>query len=52
MTWHDFIPPTHFYELDYMVSDDTIHSLTHVIFVLITVLVYDEAKSRYCETLL
>jgi hypothetical protein len=34
MTWHDFIPPTHLHELYFMVSNDMIHSLTHVIFVL------------------
>jgi hypothetical protein len=28
------IPPTHLHELYFMVSDDMIHSLTHVIFVL------------------
>jgi hypothetical protein len=34
MTWHDFIPPTCLHELEFMVSDDMIHSLTHAIFVL------------------
>jgi hypothetical protein len=34
LTWHDFIPPTRRHELDFMVFDDMIHFLTHVIFVL------------------
>jgi hypothetical protein len=34
LTWHDLIPPTRHHELDFMVSDDMIHFLTHVIFVL------------------
>jgi hypothetical protein len=54
MTWHDFIPPTRLHELDFMVSDDTIHSLTHVIFVLNLSLFWFmmKHKGRYCETLL
>jgi hypothetical protein len=54
MTWHDFIPPTHLHELDFMVSDDTMHSLTHVIFVLNLSLFWFmvKHKGRDCETLL
>jgi hypothetical protein len=33
-TWQDFIPPTRLHELDFMISDDMIYALTHVIFVL------------------
>jgi hypothetical protein len=54
MTYHDFIPPTRLHELDFMVSDDMIHSLTHVIFVLNLSLFWFMMKHRgkYCETLL
>jgi hypothetical protein len=54
MTWHDFIPPTRLHELDFMISDDTIHSLTHVIFVLNLSLFWFmmKHKGRYCGTLL
>jgi hypothetical protein len=34
VNWHDFVSPSHLHELDFMISDDTMHSLTHVIFVL------------------
>jgi hypothetical protein len=33
-TWQYFIPPTCLHELDFMISDDIIYALTHVIFVL------------------
>jgi hypothetical protein len=54
VTWHDFIPPTCLHELDFMVSDDTIHSLTYVIFLLNLSLFWFmmKYKGRYCETLL
>jgi hypothetical protein len=34
VTWRNFVPPTHLHELDFMIFDDVIHVLTHVIFVL------------------
>jgi hypothetical protein len=34
MTWHDFVPPSHLHELDFMISYDIMHALTHVPFVL------------------
>jgi hypothetical protein len=34
LTWKDFIPTTRLHELDFMISDDMIYALTHVIFVL------------------
>jgi hypothetical protein len=54
VTWHDFNPPTRLHELDFMVSNDTMHSLTHVIFVLNLSLFWFMMKhrGRYCETLL
>jgi hypothetical protein len=32
--WHDFFPPTRLHELDFVISEDMIHVLTHVVFVL------------------
>jgi hypothetical protein len=54
LTWHVFIPPTRLHELDFMISDDTIYSLTHVIFVLNLSLFWFmmKHKGRYCGTLL
>jgi hypothetical protein len=54
LTWHDFIPPTHLHELDFMVFDDMIHFLTHVIFVLNLSLFWFmmKHKGKYCGTLL
>jgi hypothetical protein len=54
MTWHDFVPPTRLHELDFMISDDIVHSLTHVIYVLNLSLFWFMMKhrGRYCETLL
>jgi len=54
MTWHDFVPPSHLHELDFMIFDDTIHSLTHVIFVLNLSLFWFMMKNRgrYRQTLL
>ena len=54
MTWHEFIPPTRLHEFDFIISDDTIHSLTHVIFELDLSLFWFmmKHKGRYCGTLL
>jgi hypothetical protein len=53
-TWRDFIPPTRLHELDFMISDDMIHALTHVIFVLDLSLFWFmmKHKGRYRGTLL
>jgi hypothetical protein len=53
-TWQDFIPPTRLHELDFMISDDMIYALTHVIFVLDLSLFWFmmKHKGRYCGTLL
>jgi hypothetical protein len=52
LTWCDFIPPTCLHELDFIISVDTIHSLTHVIFVLDLSLFWFmmKHKGRYCGT--
>jgi hypothetical protein len=34
VNWHDFFPPSRLHELEFTISDDTVHFLTHVIFVL------------------
>jgi hypothetical protein len=34
VNWHNFVPPSRLHELDFTIFDDTIHFLTHVIFVL------------------
>jgi hypothetical protein len=34
VTWHDLVPPSHLHELDFTISYDIMHALTHVIFVL------------------
>jgi hypothetical protein len=54
LTWHDFIPPTRLHELDFVISDDMIYVLTHVIFVLDLSLFWFmmKHKGRYCGTLL
>jgi hypothetical protein len=54
MTWHDFVPPSLLHELYFMISDDIVHSLTHVICVLNLSLLWFMMKhrGRYCETLL
>jgi hypothetical protein len=54
LTWHDFIPPTRLHEIDFVISDDTIYSLTHVIFVLNLSLFWFmmKHKGRYCGALL
>jgi hypothetical protein len=53
-TWQDSIPPTRLHELDFMISDDIIYALTHVIFVLDLSLFWFmmKHKGRYCGTLL
>jgi hypothetical protein len=54
MTWHHFFPPTRLHELDLTISNDTIHFLTRVIFVLNLSLLWFMMKhrGRYGETLL
>ena len=34
MNWNDFVPPSYLHEIDFMISYDMMHALTHVIFVL------------------
>jgi hypothetical protein len=53
-TWQDFVPPTRLHELDFMISDDIIYALTHVIFVLNLSLFWFmmKHKGRYCGMLL
>jgi hypothetical protein len=34
VTWHIFFPPSRLHELDITISDDVIHVLTHVMFLL------------------
>jgi hypothetical protein len=53
MTWNYFIPPTHLHELDFMTFDDTIHFITHVIFVLNLSLFWFmiNNRGRYSKTL-
>jgi hypothetical protein len=54
ITWHDFLPPSCLHELDFMISDDRIHSLTHVVCVIKLSLFWFMMKhrGRYCETFL
>jgi hypothetical protein len=54
VNWHDFFLSTRLHELEFMISNDTIHFLTHVIFVLDLSLFWFMMKHRckYCETLL
>jgi hypothetical protein len=54
MTWHDFVPPSCLHELEFMISDDIVHSRTHAIFVLNLSLFWFMMKhrGRYCEILL
>jgi hypothetical protein len=54
MTWHDFVPPSPLHELDFMISGDIVHSLTHVLFLLNLSLFWFMMKHRgkYCEILL
>jgi hypothetical protein len=54
VTWHDFVPPSRLHELEFTISDDVIHVLTHVIFVLDLSLFWFMMKhrGRYYEILL
>jgi hypothetical protein len=54
VTWHDFVPPSRLHELDFTISDDTIHFPTHVVFVLDLSLFWFMMKhrGRYYDTLL
>jgi hypothetical protein len=54
LTWHNFVPPTHLHELDFVIPNDLIHFLTHVIFVLDLSLFWFmmKHKGRYRGTLL
>jgi hypothetical protein len=54
VTWHNFVPPSCLHELDFTISDDVIHVLTHVIFVLDLSLFWFMMKhrGRYYEILL
>jgi hypothetical protein len=54
MYWDHFVPPTCLHELDFVILDDLIHVLTHVIFVLYLSLFWFmmKHKGRYHGTLL
>ena len=54
LTWHNLIPPTRLHELEFVISDDTIYVLTHVLFVLDLSLFWSmmKHKGRYCGMLL
>jgi hypothetical protein len=54
VTWHNFVPPSYLHELEFTISDDTIHFLTHVTFVLDLSLFWFmmKHKGRYYEILL
>jgi hypothetical protein len=54
VTWHNFVPPSRLHELDFTISYDMIHALTHVIFVLNLSLFWFMMKhrGRYYEILL
>jgi hypothetical protein len=54
VTWHNFVPPSRLHELDFRISYDMIHALTHVIFVLNLSLFWFMMKhrGRYYEALL
>jgi hypothetical protein len=54
VTWHNFVPPSHLHELDFTISYDMMHALTHVIFVLNLSLFWFMMKhrGRYYEVLL
>ena len=53
-TLHDFFPSSHLHEIDSTISDDVIHVLTHVIFVLdlSLFLFLRKHKGRYYEILI
>jgi hypothetical protein len=52
VSWHHFIPPTRLHELEFVISNDMIYILTHVIFVLDLSLFWFmmKHKGRYCGT--
>jgi hypothetical protein len=54
VTWHNFVPPSHLRELEFMISYDMMHPLSHVIFVLNLSLFFLRMKHRgkYYYTLL
>jgi hypothetical protein len=54
VTWHNFVPPSRLHELDFTISYDMMHDLTHVIFVLNLSLFWFMMKhrGRYYEVLL
>jgi hypothetical protein len=54
LTWHNFIPPTHLHELEFVISSDMIYIITHDIFVLDLPLFWfmTKHKGRYHGTLL
>jgi hypothetical protein len=54
VTWYDFVPPSCLHELYFTISNESIHSLTHVIFVLDLSLFWFMMKhiGRYYEALL
>jgi hypothetical protein len=54
VTWHDFVPPSCLHELDFTISYNMMHALTHVIFVLDLSLFWFMMKhrGRYYEVLL
>jgi hypothetical protein len=53
VTWHNFVPPS-CHEIDFTISYDIMHALTHVIFVLNLSLFWFlmNHKGRYYEVLL
>jgi hypothetical protein len=54
MAWHNFVPPSHLHELDFMISYDIMTTLTHVLFVLDLFLLWFMMKhtGRCCDTIL
>ena len=54
VTWHNFVPPSRLHELDFMISYDMMHALTHAIFVLEFFLLWFtmKHKRRCCNTML
>jgi hypothetical protein len=54
VNWDDFVPPSHLHELDFTISYDIMHALTHVYFFLNFSLFWFmmNHKDRYYEVLL
>jgi hypothetical protein len=54
VTWHDFVLPSRLHELEFTISDDAIHFLTHIIFALDLSLFWFmmKHKGRYYEIFL